>query len=430
LAFQNSEAEQMILSAILNGHVNYLDEMEIEDFSIPSNEAIFKAMLKLRDKNTPIDIVTIGTELQGTGLMRTVFEINEAYFKGDKFDTYKDIIKQNTFKRRLQRAILCIQEELKKDDVVSMKSNVLQFINDIPLPGNRQDDSIKTILLKTYEELEKAYNNKDDDSKQTGIVDLDNAMGGLHPDEVTILAARPAVGKTALGIQIMLNFARKGNKVILFSREMSQTRNAKRLISNQGNIDGQKIRTGKLKDEDWGKVVQACSELSNMDIYINDQAGTVPEIRAICREKQQKDGLDLIVIDYLQLLRNTNKHDTREREVAEMSRAIKEMNLEMKIPVILLSQLSRTAANKRPTLDTLRESGAIEQDADNVILLHKPTVDELNSQAEKDMYGEITSNGNEYIEVIIAKQRDGRTGMFAMQYVPKYLQFHSIYKGE
>jgi len=430
MAFQNPEAEQMILTAILNGHVGYLDEMELEDFSLPSHQKIFKTMLELRDKNTPIDIVTIGADLQGTGLMRTVLEINEAYFKGDKFDTYKDIIKQNTFKRRLQRAILCIQEELKKDDVVSMKSNVMQFISDIPLPGNRQDDSIKTILLKTYEELEKAYNNKDDDSKQTGIVDLDNAMGGLHPDEVTILAARPAVGKTALGIQIMLNFARKGNKVILFSREMSQTRNAKRLIANQGNVDGQRIRTGKLREEDWERVMQACGELSNMGIYINDQAGTVPEIRAICREKQQKGGLDLIVIDYLQLLRNTNRHDTREREVAEMSRAIKEMNLEMKIPVILLSQLSRSAANKRPTLDTLRESGAIEQDADNVILLHKPTVDELNSQAEKDMYEEITSNGNEYIEVIIAKQRDGRTGMFAMQYVPKYLQFHSIYKGE
>ena len=430
MAFQNPEAEQMILTAILNGHVGYLDEMELEDFSLPSHQKIFKIMLELRDKNTPIDIVTIGTELKGTGLMQTVLEINEAYFKGDKFDTYKKIVKENTFKRRLKKSILFIQEELKKDDVTSMKSNVLQFINDIPLPGNRQDDSIKTILLRTYEELEQAYNNKDDDSKQTGIADLDAAMGGLHPDEVTILAARPAVGKTALALQIILNFARKGNKVILFSREMSQTRNAKRLISNQGNVDGQRIRTGKLREEDWERVMQACGELSNMGIYINDQAGTVPEIRAICREKQQKGGLDLIVIDYLQLLRNNNRHDTREREVAEMSRAIKEMNLEMKIPVILLSQLSRSAANKRPTLDTLRESGAIEQDADNVILLHKPAEDELNTQAEKDMYEEITSNGNEYIEVIIAKQRDGRTGMFAMQYVPKYLQFHSIYKGE
>lgn len=420
----------MILTAILNGHVGYLDEMELEDFSLPSNQKIFKIMLELRDKNTPIDIVTIGAELKGTGLMQTVLEINEAYFKGDKFDTYKKIVKENTFKRRLKKSILFIQEELKKDDVTSMKSNVLQFINDIPLPGNRQDDSIKTILLRTYEELEQAYNNKDDDSKQTGIADLDAAMGGLHPDEVTILAARPAVGKTALALQIILNFARKGNKVILFSREMSQTRIAKRLISNQGNVDGQKIRTGKFREKDWERIMQASGELSSMELYINDQAGTVSEIRAVCREKQQKGGLDLIVIDYLQLLRNNNRHDTREREVAEMSRAIKEMNLEMKIPVILLSQLSRSAANKRPTLDTLRESGAIEQDADNVILLHKPTADELNSQAEKDMYEEITSNGNEYIEVIIAKQRDGRTGMFAMQYVPKYLQFHSIYKGE
>lgn len=212
----------------------------------------------------------------------------------------------------------------------------------------------------------------------------------------------------------------------MFSREMTRIQIAARIVANAGEIDGHKIRTGTLNEQDWDKIKEAMKGMYKWRMYIDDYAGTIGEIRAICRELQQKEGLDLIVVDYLQLLRPIKKSDTREREVAELSRGLKEIALELDVPILVLSQLNRSASNRRPTLDTLRESGAIEQDADNVILLHKPDEDEL-ERKEIELKREIEANGREYVECILAKQRNGRTGLFPIMYNPKYLRFESIY---
>lgn len=267
-----------------------------------------------------------------------------------------------------------------------------------------------------------------DTSNHTGITDLDRYTGGLHKGEVTIIAARPSIGKTALAVQIALQVAKKEKVVQVFSREMSQVQLGTRLIANQGKVDGQRMRTGHIRDEDWIEIVKAEAALSNLPLYINDEASTMPDIRAVCAEKKHK-GLDLVIIDYMQLIEPHKRSDTREREVAEISRAIKKLTLEFEIPIIALSQLNRSTANKRPTLDTLRESGAIEQDADNVILLHKPDEKDVPDE-DLQLYRTLKSAGRDYVEVIIGKQRNGPTGMFTMSYNPRHMEFIGIRRDE
>lgn len=427
MKYASEEAEALILSAILNNHPQYLDQITDEDITTTSYQTILKAFRQLQDKHSEIDMVTTGIELQSMnreGLATILMQVSDQYFKGINYESYMNIIKTNTAKRKIWSGLQYVQDQLKLDNPADIKSNILDYFSGVPLPGQKQDDSLKTILLKTRDHLENAYKNKDDKSYHTGIPDLDGFTGGMHRGEMTILAARPSVGKTALGMQISTQMAQKGKIVQCFSREMSQIQVGTRIIANQGGVDGQRMRTGNIRDEDWVNISHTMMKLSPISLYINDEAATMPDIRAVCMEKLHK-GLDLVMIDYLQLLRSAKKTDTREREVAEMSRAIKEMTLELNIPIIVLSQLNRSASNRRPTLDTLRESGSLEQDADNVIMLHRPDEEDVEPN-ERTVFQAIQKQGKEYVEVILAKQRNGPTGLFASIYNPKYLKFEPI----
>ena len=425
MKYANHETEAYVLSAILNGRTEYVDQLTEEDFTIGSYQTIFQVCQQLYENNEEIDLVTVGSKLMNQKNYGTlIVNISAYYMPSLNFDRYVEMLKSDTAKRKMYQGIQYIQQQLELDSAADIKSNIIDYFSEIPLPGQTQDDSIKTIMLKTNQHLEYKYKHRNDTSNHTGIANLDKYTGGLHKGEVTILAARPSVGKTALALQIAIQVARKGKTVQIFSREMSQVQLGVRLIANQGKIDGQRMRTGHIREEDWKKIVGTQAELSNLPLYINDESSTMPDIRAVCAQKKHK-GLDLVIIDYMQLIEPHKRSDTREREVAEISRAIKKLTLELEIPIIALSQLNRSTANKRPTLDTLRESGAIEQDADNVILLHKPDENDIPS-SEISMYRTLKSVGMDYVEVIIAKQRNGPTGMFAMNYNPKYMEFRDI----
>ncbi len=425
MKYANHETEAYVLSAILNGRTEYIDQLTEEDFTIGSYRTIFQVCQQLYENNEEIDLVTVGSKLMNRKNYGTlIVDITEYYMPSLNFDKYVEMLKSYTAKRKIYQGIQHIQKQLELDSVADIKSNIIDYFSEIPLPGQTQDDSIKTIMLKTNQHLEYKYKHRNDTSNHTGIASLDKYTGGLHKGEVTVLAARPSVGKTALALQIAVQVAKKGKTVQIFSREMSQVQLGVRLIANQGKIDGQRMRTGHIREEDWKKIVGTQAELSNLPLYINDESSTMPDIRAVCAQKRHK-GLDFVIIDYMQLIEPHKKSDTREREVAEISRAIKKMSLEFDIPIIALSQLNRSTANKRPTLDTLRESGAIEQDADNVILLHKPDEKDIPS-SEISMYRTLKSAGVDYVEVIIAKQRNGPTGMFTMNYNPKYMEFRDI----
>jgi len=425
MKYANLETEAYVLSAILNGRTEYIDQLTEEDFTIGSYQTIFRACRQLYENNEEIDLVTVGSKFMNRKNYGTlIVDISEYYMPSLNFDKYVEMLKNYTTKRKIHQGLHYIQEQLKLDNPADIKSNVIDYFSEIPLAGQAQDDSIKSVMLKTNEHLEYKYKHRNDTSNHTGIADLDKFTGGLHKGEVTIIAARPSVGKTALAVQIALQVAKKEKVVQIFSREMSQVQLGTRLIANQGKIDGQRMRTGHIRDEDWIEIVKAEAALSNLPLYINDEASTIPDIRAVCAEKRRK-GLDLVIIDYMQLIEPHKKSDTREREVAEISRAIKKMSLEFDIPIIALSQLNRSTANKRPTLDTLRESGAIEQDADNVILLHKPDAKDV-PEEDLQLYRTLKSAGRDYVEVIIGKQRNGPTGMFTMSYNPRYMEFIGI----
>ena len=418
----NAEAETAILSAILNNQEQYLNQVTDDDITVPSYKEILKISRELVENGDTPDLVTVCMSIKGKpGLSKIVRDVASQYLAGINYDACVRSIKTSTVKRKIQAGEKFISEQLNLDDPAEIKSNVLDFFSAVPLPGQEQNDSMGSVMDRTYEQLKYKYDHKDDTSNYTGLPDLDEITGGLHPSEMTILAARPSVGKTAMGMQIALNYAKKGNPVQCFSREMSQVQIGTRLIAGEGEIDGQRMRTGRIREEDWKKIKSTMKNLSNLPMYVNDEAATMPDIRAICSQRK-RSGLDLVVIDYLQLLDPAKRSDNREREVAEISRAIKKMTLELDIPVIVLSQLNRSASNKRPTLDTLRESGSLEQDADNVVMLHKP---DLADAEDKDLFRDLENAGKQYVEVIVGKQRNGPTGMFTMQYNPRFLRFES-----
>lgn len=425
MKYANEKTEAIVLSAILNGHTEYIDQLTDDDITVGSYKTILQTCRGLHDKGQEVDIVTVGAELinkQGYGTL--ISRISSEYFQSLNFDTYVEMLKADTAKRKIYQGLHYIQDQLNLDNPANIKANIMDYFSDIPLPGQSQDDSIKTVMLKTNEHLEYKYKHRNDTSNHTGITDLDRFTGGLHRGEVTILAARPSVGKTAMGVQIAVQVAKKSNIVQIFSREMSQVALGTRLISNQGKVDGQRMRTGHIRDEDWSNIMQSANTLSNLPLYINDEASTMPAIRAVCAAKKHK-GLDLVIIDYMQLIEPAKRSDTREREVAEISRSIKKMSMELDIPIITLSQLNRSSANRRPTMDTLRESGAIEQDADNIIMLHKPNEADIPTD-DLSLYRALRADKRDYVEVILAKQRNGPTGMFVMNYNPRYMEFNGI----
>lgn len=358
------EVESIVLSAILNNHAQYIDKISDEDITTAGYKTILQAARRLQEKDTAIDTVTVGMELQAMnhkGLLTILMQVSDQFLQGVNYETYIEKLKAATTKRKISAGVQYIQDQLKLDNPADIKSNVIDYFSDIPLPGQEQDDSMQTVMMKTHKHLEHKHKNKNDTRSYTGIPELDRFTGGMHNSEMTILAARPSIGKTALGIQIALQMAKKGIAVQCFSREMSQIQLGTRLIANQGMVDGQRMRTGNIRDDDWTKITKAMNELYKLPLFINDEASTVPAIRAVCSEKRHKS-LDMILIDYLQLIEPVNRGNNREREVAEISRAVKKMSLEFGIPIIVLSQLNRSNANRRPTIDTLRESGSLEQD--------------------------------------------------------------------
>lgn len=432
-AFHNPEAEEVILSAIMYDKPYYLELLKDDDVHTDSYKKVLGIMRRLQKKDMPLDMASIIMETPKElkpKLNPVTVRLSEVYRKSYNFDKYLEIIKECTARREMRDMVFVIQEELQKDQgAINAKANILEQLADIQVGSQSKDNSIKQIMLDTVLDIEKQENEKDKSSRYTGITDIDRATGGLHGGEVTVLAARPSVGKTALGVQIAMHIARKGGKIAVFSREMSGVQLGKRMVAHEGLVDGQRIRTGKLKDGDWDKIMGASAEISKWHMWIDDRAATVAEIRAACRELKQKHGLDVIIIDYLQLLTPNNNSNNREREVAEMSRGIKVLALELDMPIILLSQLNRSVANKRPTLDTLRESGAIEQDADNVMFLHKP---DFNDTMEHDveLRKVVEQEGKTYMEIVLEKQRNGRTGVFGIVYNPPYLRFENIWRGE
>lgn len=427
------EAEQAILGCMLTDKDSVISAIEIlkaDAFYREDNKAIFEAIWSLYSRSEPIDIITVKAELVETGKFERIGGLEYLASLPERVPTtanvekYIKIVDEKSMLRKLintsnELVALGYDETEEVDNIMDMAE---KKIFDLASKKNTKGyTSIKDVLIESYAKLEELYNSKGRLSgTPTGFADLDSKTSGLHDSDLVIVAARPAMGKSAFAINIATNVAvQSGKGVAIFNLEMSKDQVGNRILCSEALVDSNKIRTGLVEDDDWVKLATTLGRLSEAPIYIDDTAGiSIMEIRAKCRKLKLEKDIGLIVIDYLQLIQGSgNKNSSREQEISEISRSLKILAKELNIPVIALSQLSRSVEkrdDKRPMLSDLRESGAIEQDADIVIFLYRD--DYYNPDSEK----------KNVAEVILAKHRGGSTGTVDLAWLPSYTKFANL----
>ena len=430
------EAEQAILGSMLTDKDAVMSAMEVlrdEDFYRDDNKAIFEAMMSLYSRSEPIDIITVKSELVSNGKFEQVGGLEYLVMLPEKVPTttnvekYIKIVEEKSLLRNLIKTandIIAVGYDQTEDVEDIMNVAEKKIFDVMQRKSQKGYNSIKDVLVGTFAELEKLYNQKGALSGiPTGFTDLDYKTSGLHNSDLIIVAARPAMGKSAFAINIATNVAVQSNvPVIIFNLEMSKEQVANRIICSEAMVDSNKIRTGKIEDEDWIKLANASGRLAEAPIYIDDTPGiSIMEIRAKCRKMKLEKNIGLVVIDYLQLVQASGKkNNSREQEISEISRSLKILAKELDVPVIALSQLSRAAEQRkddhRPMLSDLRESGAIEQDADIVVFLYRD-----------DYYNENSEKKN-VAEIILAKHRGGSTGTVELAWLGNYTKFANLEK--
>ncbi|KHO61606.1 DNA helicase [Thermoanaerobacter sp. YS13] len=430
---QNIEAEQSVLGSMLLSRDAIIDVSEIikaDDFYKESHKKLFDVMMEMFEKDIPVDLVTVVDELRKRNMLEAVGGIDYiASLSSNVITTanvsyYAKLIKEKATLRRLIEASSEIMElSYQGDDVETVLDIAEQKIFDIAQGRNTTNFSpIKDVLMNTFYKIEELYKNKGQlTGIPSGFPDLDLKTAGFQPSDFILVAARPSMGKTSFALNIAQNAALlTGLPVAIFSLEMSKEQLVNRLICSTANIDSQKLRTGNLDEDDWMKLAAAMTPLSKAPIYIDDTPGIgVMDIRAKCRRLKLEKGLGLVMIDYLQLMQGRGKAENRQQEISEISRSLKSLARELNVPVITLSQLSRapeTRSDHRPILSDLRESGAIEQDADIVMFLYR------------DDYYHKDSEKKNIAEVIIAKHRNGPTGTVELLWLAQYTKFVSLDK--
>jgi len=431
------EAEQSVIGSMVMDREAIgiaLENIDGDDFYQPDLKAIFEAMVNLYQHNQPVDLVTLQTKLKDLGQLDMVGGIDYlsklaiAVPTSAHIENYAMIVKEKSILRKLIKAgqeIIADGYEGKERLEGILNSAEEKIFNIIQGRKTGEFSTISQIVSDSLDMISEAYLNKGQvTGVATGFPDLDHKTAGLQPSDLILIAARPSMGKTAFAINVAQHAAVKERKsVAIFSLEMSKEQLARRMLCTQGLVDAQKVRIGDLTEEEWLNLIDASTVVGQAPIFIDDTPGlSVNEIRAKCRKLKLEKGLDLILIDYLQLMSGNSKKESRQQEISEISRGLKGLAREMEAPVIALSQLSRaceTRADHRPILSDLRESGAIEQDADIVMFLYR------------DEYYNEDSEFKNQAELIIAKQRNGQTGTVHLAWLGAYTKFaSSTYKHE
>ena len=421
--------ESEILGSFIvdNSTHEYIDKLQSDDFLKEEHSKIFKTIQSLYRTRKEINYFTIQEKSKIP--LSYLTELTNILATTANIETNVEILKNKSNRRKLiQKANKIKEMALDTElDIDTVKNNAMREIDEIESITDDEIVTLRQAMLETTAELDKRYSNKDDLSYYTGIKKLDNATAGLHKEELTTIGARPGVGKTIIGMQIGLNIALNKRKVMYTSLEMSTTQLCERIISANANVDSLRLRKGDIKEDEWTQVYKA-AEAYSTNFFAIDKTSRNP---AHIRTKIRKYKPDLLIIDYLQLMQSTNREQSREREIATITRDLKLMALEFKIPIIILSQLNRNAEGKRPTMADLRESGAIEQDSDNIFFLHEPNGQEKEKLVEDGVYNWQFFNTLERKEctlsqLIIEKQRNGPVGTFDLVKVPKMMKFLEV----
>ena len=409
-----------------------VEVLKPEDFYREDNKIIYEAILNLYNRAEPVDIITLKTELQTMKQLEAVGGLEYIAGLPDKVPTtanveqYIKIVEEKSALRALIKTAnelitLGYDQTLEVEDILDTAEK--RIFDVIQNRNQKGYTAIKDILVDSFTQLEQLYNQKQHiTGVPTGFADLDYITAGLHPSDLVIVAARPAMGKSAFALNIATNAAVRANTpVAIFSLEMSKEQMTNRILCSEAMVDSNKVRTGKIEDDDWTKLAEASGTLSTSQIFIDDTPGiSIMEIRAKCRKLKLEKNIGLVVIDYIQLVQASNKkNSSREQEISEISRSLKILAKEIGVPVIALSQLSRSVEQRpdhRPMLSDLRESGAIEQDADIVMFLYRD-----------DYYNEDSEKKN-IAEVILAKHRAGSTGTVELAWLGSYTKFANLDK--
>ncbi|NPV42586.1 MAG: replicative DNA helicase [Firmicutes bacterium] len=426
---QNIEAEQSVLGAMLLEKEAILSASEIlkgEDFYKESHKKIFEVIIDLYDKNEPVDLITVSEELRKRNALEEIGGITYITALANSVPTaanvayHAKIVKDKSIMRKLihvSTKLVSMGYEVGRD-VEEVLDEAERMIFEIAQRRSMEGfASIRDVVIETFDMIEQLYKNKGRmTGVPTGFLDLDEMTSGFQPSDLIIIAARPSMGKTSFALNIAQYAAiREKVPVAIFSLEMSKEQLVQRMLCAEAHIDSHKLRTGNLDEDDWPKLARAMGPLSEAPIFIDDTPGiNIMEMRAKARRLKAEKGLGLILIDYLQLMQGRGNSENRQQEISEISRSLKALARELRVPVVALSQLSRAPEMRqdhRPILSDLRESGSQEQDSDLVAFLYR------------DEYYHPDTDKKNIAEVIIAKQRNGPTGVIELVWLDKYTKF-------
>lgn len=428
---QNMEAEQSVLGGLMldSAALDHVEDViDSDDFYKPSHQRIYSVIKELNHRNEKADLLTVSNllesrqELEGVGGPAYLATLLEKTISAANIQSYAKIIKEKSILRRIietstniiDRAFTGEYEDI-ETFVDAAESEIFKIAENKTTAGLIESWSIVESAVKRLEEL---YKRKEDiTGLASGFAGLDRETAGMHPGEMTVIAARPSMGKTAFSLNIASHVALRLKKTVAyFSLEMGKDSVMTRMLAAEARVGMGELRSGRIQDASWPRLIAAAGQLSEAPLFIDDTPGISPfEIRARARRLKARHGLDLIMIDYLQMMSLKQRVDSREREVAEISKSLKAIAKELQVPVIALAQLNRgvdSRADRRPMISDLRESGSIEQDADVIMMLYR---DDYYDKEDPDKAGAA--------EVIIGKQRNGATGTVKMRFDAKFNRF-------
>lgn len=426
------ESERSVLGAMLRSREAALlaiETLQPDDFYDPANREVYSAMQTISSASRPIDLVTLDEELTRRGKLDAIggaaylVELSRCVPSAVNAQAYIRIVDEKSTLRKLIRASeaiikACYAGEEETQDILELAE---KQIYDITMrKGGEELVAIQPILLKTFEKIELLVKNHGRvDGVESGYTELDELLTGFHPGEMILIAGRPAMGKTSIGMNFVENAAiRCGKKAAVFSLEMPAEQLAMRMLCTEARVDMQRVRRGQIDDDEWEKLCDAMISIGQSAIFVDATPGiSVSQIRSKARRLQLERGLDIILIDYLSLMTGVGSFGSRQEEVAQISRSLKALAIELGVPVLALQQLSRAPAgrsNHRPLLSDIRESGAIEQDADVVMFVHR-----------EDYYEPETAEKN-IAELIVAKQRNGSLGTVKLGWKGEYTWFMDL----
>lgn len=430
------EAEQAVLGSIVENNDTLNDVGSIltpRSFHSIAHQYIFRAMLELAEANQPIDEILLGDQLKSLNQLEEIggyaylAELVECAPTAGNIVYYAKIIQEHALLRDLITTTTDIGRKSRdpEQNINELLADAESKISEIAIRSTeRKYLHIKDILAYNFKRLEKISESPDNITGiATGFIDLDKITSGFQLSDLIIIAARPSMGKTALALNMATNISKNSEEkgaILIFSMEMSKEQLALRMLTSESRVDSKKMRTGNLEQDDWDKLAMATDTLSVAPIYINDSNNVTPfELTAICKQldKEFDNGVSLVIVDYLQLMQGNRPNMPREQEISEISRSLKGIAKELNIPVIALSQLNRaleTRSDKHPQLSDLRESGAIEQDADLILFIYR---DEIYNKESPD---------RGIAEIVVAKHRNGPTGLVRLQFTGKHTRFANL----